>query len=144
MKRHLRPLLAVVFVGLLATPLVIRRLRQAPPAAAEADSLKQYGFRLTEGAKAAGLDFVHEAPTLDSRLAHIMPQVASMGAAVAVVDFDADGHPDLYVTNSKEGSKNRLYRNRGDSTFEDVAGRLGVADLNPPEKGVSMGSVWGD
>ncbi len=32
-----------------------------------------------------------------------------MGAAVSVVDFDRDGLPDLYVTDSKEGSKNRLY-----------------------------------
>ena len=67
-----------------------------------------------------------------------------MGAAVSVVDFDRDGLPDLYVTNSKEGSKNRLYRNRGDGTFEDVAERLGVADLNHAETGVSMGAVWGD
>ena len=67
-----------------------------------------------------------------------------MGAAVAVADFDADGHPDLYVTNSSEGSRNRLYRNRGDGTFEDVAGRFGVADLNQRETGVSMGAVLGD
>jgi len=144
MKRHLRPLVAVVFVALLATPLVLRRIREQSRAAAGSDSLKQYGFRLTESAKAAGLDVVHEAPTLDPKLAHIMPQVASMGAAVAVVDFDADGFADLYVTNSKEGSKNHLFRNRGDGTFEDVAERLGVADLNRAETGVSMGSVWGD
>jgi len=144
MKRYLRPFLALVFVGLLATPLVLRRLRQTSAASAASDPLKQYGFRLTESAKAAGLDFVHEGPTLDPKLAHIMPQVTSMGAAVAVVDFDADGHPDLYVTNSKEGSKNHLYRNRGDGTFEDVAESLGAADLNHPETGVSMGSVWGD
>jgi hypothetical protein len=67
-----------------------------------------------------------------------------MGAAVSVVDFDRDGLSDLYVTNSKEGSRNRLFRNRGDGTFEDVAERLGVADLNHPETGVSMGAVWGD
>ena len=48
-----------------------------------------------------------------------------MGAAVSVVDVDADGLPDLYVTNSREGSNNRLYRNRGDGTFEDVAGAAG-------------------
>jgi hypothetical protein len=99
---------------------------------------------LTESSKAAGLVFVHEAPTLDHKLSHIMPQVASMGAAAAVVDFDADGYADLYVTNSKEGSKNHLFRNLGDGRFEDVADRLGVADLNHPETGVSMGSVWGD
>lgn len=140
-------MLAVVFVGLLATPYLMRRFgpRAAPAApAAGVDARAQYGFRLTESAKAAGLDFVHEAPTLDAKLAHIMPQVASMGAAVSVGDFDADGHPDLYVTNSREGSANRLFRNRGDGTFEDVAARLNVADLNRPETGVSMGSVWGD
>ena len=73
-----------------------------------------------------------------------MPQIASMGAAVSVVDFDRDGWQDLYVTNSGEGSHNRLYRNRGDGTFEDVAGALGVADVNRSGTGVSMGSVWGD
>ncbi len=26
-----------------------------------------------------------------------MPQVASMGAAVSIVDFDRDGWPDIYV-----------------------------------------------
>ena len=60
-----------------------------------------------------------------------MPQVASMGAAVAVVDFDRDGWPDLYVTNSGEGSLNRLYRNRGDGTFEDVAERDGRGRRQP-------------
>ena len=63
---------------------------------------------------------------------------------MAIVDVDADGHADLYVTNSKEGSKNRLYRNKGDGTFEDVAERVGLAALNEPGTGVSMGSVWGD
>jgi hypothetical protein len=118
MTRYAKPLLAVLFVALLATPWLIRRF--------------------------AGLDFVHAAPTFDARLSHIMPQVASMGAAVSVVDVDADGLADLYVTNSGEGSSNRLYRNRGDGTFEDVAPRLGIAALNDPATGVSMGSAWGD
>src|SRR5262245_33859084 len=142
MKRFARPLLAVLFAGLLATPYLMRRLGE--PAASRGGSVERYGFRLVESAKAAGLDFVHEGPTLDPKLAHIMPQVTSMGAAVAVVDFDADGRPDLYVTNSREGSQNRLYRNRGDGTFEDVAAALGVADLNRPQTGVSMGAVFGD
>ncbi len=95
-------------------------------------------------AKGAGIYFQHEGPTLDPKLNHIMPQVASMGAAVSIMDVDADGHNDLYVVNSKEGSFNRLYRNRGDGTFEEIAERLGLADLNRPETGVSMGAVWGD
>jgi hypothetical protein len=73
-----------------------------------------------------------------------MPQVASMGAAVAVADFDRDGWQDFYVTNSGEGSLNRLYRNRGDGTFIDVAAQMGVADVNQRGTGVSMGAVWGD
>jgi enediyne biosynthesis protein E4 len=104
----------------------------------------RYGFRLQESAKAMGVVFTHQAPTFDSRLDHIMPQVAAMGAAVAVVDFDRDGWQDLYVTNSGEGSLNRLYRNNRNDTFTDVAQSVGLADVNRRETGVSMGSVWGD
>ncbi|MFQ5877717.1 MAG: CRTAC1 family protein, partial [Acidobacteriota bacterium] len=45
------------------------------------------------------------------------------GSGVAVADYDADGWPDLFVTNF---GPNILYRNRGDGTFENVAGRLGL------------------
>ena len=146
MTRYARPILALVFMALLATPYLMRRYGPRAPVSADAvgDPRSQYGFRLTEASKPAGIHFVHEAPTLDPKLAHIMPQVASMGAAVSVVDVDADGLPDLYVTNSREGSHNRLYRNRGDGTFEDVAAGVGLADLNHPDTGVSMGAVWGD
>ena len=146
MTRYARPVLALVFIALLATPYLMRRYgpRAAVAAGTVSDPRSQYGFRLKESAKAAGIDFLHEAPTLDAKLAHIMPQVASMGAAVSVVDVDADGLPDLHVTNSREGSHNRLYRNRGDGTFEDIAGRVGLADVNRRENGVSMGAVWGD
>jgi enediyne biosynthesis protein E4 len=144
-----RLILGVLLLVLLATPLVIRTYRRAivqAPAAGlpAADAKARYGFAFTESAKAAGLDFMHQGPTLDPQLAHIMPQVASMGAGLAIVDVDADGHADLYVTNSKEGSKNRLFRNKGDGTFEDIAERVGLAALNEPGTGVSMGSVWGD
>ncbi len=44
--------------------------------------------------------------------------------AVIAGDYDADGRPDLYVSNL--GQENRLYRNKGDGTFEDVAPKLGV------------------
>ena len=146
MKQAARPLVALLFVALLATPFLIRRFGRRSPArpAAGEDVLARYGFRLTESSKAAGIEFRHEAPTLDPKLEHIMPQVAAMGASVSIVDFDRDGNDDIYVTNSKEGSQNHLYRNRGDGTFEDVAASVGLADLNRPETGVSMGAVWGD
>jgi enediyne biosynthesis protein E4 len=146
MNRTARAVLIVLFAGLLLTPFLIRRFSQAgriDPGSAP-NAIAQYGFRLTESATAAGLAFTHSAPSLDPKLAHIMPQVASMGAAVSVVDVDRDGLSDLYVTDSKEGSSNRLFRNKGNGTFEDVAPQFGVADLNRPETGVSMGSVWGD
>jgi hypothetical protein len=143
-----RAVVTVFFVALLATPLVLKRYWYAdahPGDAAGADaSLARNGFRLTEVSKRSGVDFTHTAPTLDAKLAHIMPQVASMGAGVAVVDFDRDGWVDLYVTNSGEGSRNSLFRNKGDGTFEDVAAAVGVADVNAVGTGVSMGSVWGD
>jgi hypothetical protein len=104
----------------------------------------RFGFRLQESAKRIGIDFVHQGPAFDARLEHIMPQVASTGAAVAVVDFDRDGWQDLYVTSSGEGSLNQLFRNKGDGTFEDIAGGVGLADVNRRGTGVSMGSVWGD
>lgn len=40
------------------------------------------------------------------------------GMGVAAADFDADGHPDLYVTRHGD---NAHWRNRGDGTFEEVA-----------------------
>lgn len=46
------------------------------------------------------------------------------GVGVCGADFDADGHPDLYVTGV---GHNVLYRNRGDGTFEDVTEARGVA-----------------
>src|SRR5262249_35921925 len=59
-------------------------------------------------------------------------------------DFDRDGLLDIYVVTSKEGGKNRLYRNKRDGTFEDVAEAMGVADLNRPGTGVCTGAIWAD
>src|SRR3954468_388446 len=108
------------------------------------DATARYGFRLEQVNRAAGVDFVHQAPAFDARLEHIMPQIASTGASVSVVDVDRDGWPDFYATTSSEGGLNRLSRNRGDGTFVDVAGAMGVADVNRAGTGASMGSVWGD
>ncbi|NYF78085.1 CRTAC1 family protein [Granulicella arctica] len=145
----LRIILAIFFAGLLATPMVLKKRfarRQADRQTTldAQTSLARHGFYLQEVSHAAGIDFVHQAPVLDAKLAHIMPEVASMGASVSVVDFDRDGWPDLYVTNSAIGSQNHLYRNMHDGTFKDVATDLGVSDVNQAGTGVSMGAVWGD
>src|ERR1700674_4006131 len=147
-NRVARALLGLFFIALLATPLVIKQMsvRQATGSTLEAKAaaLTRHGFYLEEVAHAAGIDFVHQAPALDHQLDPIMPEIASLGAAVSIVDFDRDGWPDIYVTNSCVGCKNALYRNLGDGTFRDVAAELGIADVNQPGTGVSMGAVWGD
>ena len=99
---------------------------------------------MTDATAEAGIDFVHEKPELDPVLDPIMPHLTALGASVSVTDFDNDGWQDLYVTRSRQGSSNALYRNQGDGTFADVAEAAGLAAMNEPGSGVSMGSVWGD
>jgi hypothetical protein len=143
-SRSTRIGLALLFAGLLATPLVYKRVSGKHRAESEANDISRYGLHLTESASASGITFKHQAPTLDTKLSHIMEQVASMGAAVSVVDFDRDGWQDIYVVSSAEGSRNALYRNLHNGSFEDVALDAGLADLNTPGTGVSTGAVWGD
>ena len=143
-----RVILDIIFVALLAAPLIIRQVSARREAAQakldESQALARYGFHLQEVSQQAGIHFIHQPPTLDPKLDHIMPEVASMGASVSVVDFDRDGWPDFYVTNSAIGSQNHLYRNLHDGTFQDVGARMGLADVNREGTGVSMGAVWGD
>src|SRR4051812_9552380 len=109
--------------------------------AAGGDAARRYGFRLEQVNRAAGINFVHQAPVFDARLEHIMPQIASTGASVSVADVDRDGWPDFYATTSSEGGLNRLYRNRGDGTFVDVAGARGVAAVDQAGPRAPRGAV---
>src|SRR3954471_19531178 len=70
----------------------------------------------------AGIRFRHEnSPTPDKYL------VETMGSGAAFIDYDGDGYLDIFLVNGgwvPGTTKNRnfnhaLYRNRGDSTFED-------------------------
>jgi hypothetical protein len=147
-NRIARVLLALFFIALLATPFVIKRIsagREADKSKTDAaTALARHEFYLEDVSHSAGINFIHQSPKLDPKLDPILPEVASMGASVSIVDFDRDGWPDIYVTNSAIGSKNALYRNMHDGTFKDVAGEVGIADVNQPGTGVSTGAVWGD
>jgi len=138
----------VFFVLVLASPVFINNYSgtkvSADNADAESFSLKQFGFYLQNVTENVGVNFIHQSPKLDSQLDHILPQIASMGASVSIVDFDQDGWNDFYLTNSQYGSKNALYHNQKDGTFKEVADLMGIADVNRKGTGVSMGAVWGD
>jgi enediyne biosynthesis protein E4 len=133
---------AIIAVPFLAAILLAMRLDRGP-SRATADAARP-GFVLRDETAAAGIRFVHQRPSFDPKIAGIEPHVAALGASVSVADFDGDGAPDLYFTNSRFGAPNALYRNRGDGAFEEVSASLGLADLNRPGEGVSMGAVWGD
>jgi hypothetical protein len=144
----LRILLPLLLVGLIGLAAVLSRRSGKPQGGSQAleqgAAVTRYGFALREVSKESGVDFVHQAPTFDARLGHIMPQMNAMGAAVAVADFDNDGWSDFFVANSKEGSACALYRNLGDGKFADVAAAMGLADLNQAGSGIVSGALWGD
>jgi hypothetical protein len=143
----LRILVSIVFFALIgALPILAHvSVSQGHHSGGEGtDALSQVGFRFQEVSREAGIDFTHAAPQLDPKLDHIMPEVASMGAGVSIVDYDRDGLDDIYVVSSGETAPNKLYRNLGNGRFEDVAAQVGLAAVNSPETGVSMGAIWGD
>jgi len=136
------------FVTLLVTPYVMNQLdlwkSDVDSTIDMETAIQRYGFFLEEASDEIGISFKHESPELDKKLNHILPQVASVGASVSVVDFDNDGFQDIYLTNSRYRTKNALFQNSGEDTFRDVASEVGVANLNKDKTGVSMGAVWGD
>jgi hypothetical protein len=142
----IRSVFGVLFLALMAAPLAFQWWSNDASGSdlSRETALERYGFVLEERASEVGIDFTHEAPELDTALAHILPEVAQVGASVSVADVDEDGYSDLYFTNSRYGTQNALYRNQGDGTFENVAPSLDLAAVNQKGTGTSMGSVWGD
>ncbi len=139
----------ILFISLLAFPAFMQRKANRPvekidDAAAKAYAMDLFGFYLNDVSSDLGVLFTHESPQLDPRLDHILPTIASMGAAVSVADFNNDGWNDFYLTTSKYGKSNVLYKNLGDGSFEEVAEMLGIGNVNIEGTGVSMGSVWAD
>lgn len=75
-----------------------------------------------------------------TQAAGLIEAVNSISAQWA--DFDNDGWLDLFVC--CEAQPNRLYRNRGDGTFEDVAERAGVRGVGGTYKGCTWADVDND
>jgi hypothetical protein len=86
-----------------------------------------------ERAEAAGLGRVHRA-FLPNAARNVPIPGEHMPPGAAVLDFDGDGREDLFVPG---GDGNRLYRNRGDGTFEDVTAKAGVGG----QEGEAVGAL---
>lgn len=91
----------------------------------------------------AGIQFRHVNREFKNPYAHIMAGYTSLGASVAIADFDGDGWEDFFLTTSDEKGKNKLYRNNGNFTFTDVAEMAGVANGNDAAN-AGADAIWFD
>jgi hypothetical protein len=93
------------------------------PAAAEAPWFRDIALE-------AGVAAHHHNRSFENPYAHIMEGYTALGAAVAIADYDGDGLDDLFVTDSRDGGANHLFRNLGGLRFVDLARTAGVAEGN--------------
>ncbi len=119
---------AAVVLALLAHAGCGRR-SGTPEAAAPAPPAPGNPVQFTDVTRSAGITFVHNSGAFGKKY---LPE--TMGSGVAFLDYDGDGHQDLFFVQSADWpEKHRkkaipaLYRNRGDGTFEDVTQRAGLA-----------------
>jgi len=119
--------------GAVAMPLLGQGGHHAPPPPPPGvKAIKCVGHpvpQLEDVTKGSGIRFVHTAAPEKKYI------VESMGGGVLLLDFDRDGWPDLYFTNSPtvemamkgEKSPGALFHNNHDGTFTDVTAKAGVA-----------------
>ena len=146
---------AAVATGIVVVVLVQRVPVQEPPLADPAAtgprlpkaSVAAPPLRFANIAAEAGVHFVHDNGAYGERL---LPE--TMGGGVAFFDYDNDGDPDLLLVNSShwpwrpapaEPPTSRLYRNRGDGSFDDVSAAAGMA-LQLYGMGVAVADVDDD
>ena len=124
----------------------LAELRSEPPFRA---LVEQGAEPLTfeDRAAAAGLDFVHQN---GASFARQLPETMSGG--VALLDYDCDGRLDVYCVQGGTFPPapdaplgDRLFRNKGDGTFEDATERSGLSKLaGGYGHGVAVGDVDND
>ncbi len=93
-------------------------------------SLPNMGIRFVDVAKQAGIN--HKTTFGDERRNRYL--LETTGCGIAFVDYDGDGWLDIFQVNgtrldgppTDDAPTNRLYRNKGDGTFEDVSDRAGI------------------
>src|SRR5262249_22768783 len=120
-----------------AAALASRPARPAPPA-----RTGLAGPRFEDVASRCGIDFRYDSGATGDRFIG-----DTMGGGVALFDADNDGWLDIYLVNGcalpvdpdHPPAPNKLYRNNGDGTFEDVTVRAGVGG-----RGYGMGCAVGD
>jgi len=83
---------------------------------------------VTDITKKTVIHFVHTAAPEKKYI------VESMSGGVLIIDYDRDGWPDIYFTNSPtvdmalkgEKARSALYHNNHDGTFTDVTAKAGI------------------
>ncbi len=104
--------------------------------------------RFVDAAQSAGLHF-----TFDNGLETLHQMPETMSGGVGLLDYDGDGWLDVYVVQGgrfppKAGAPNtgdRLFRNKGNGTFEDVSVQSRIASLpRGYGHGVAVGDVDND
>src|SRR5712692_1452174 len=87
-------------------------------------------------AKTAGVDFLNRYYPLFLNQPLKFGMIRYGPAGITAVDYNNDGFYDLFIP---DGLESKLFRNRGDGTFEDVTAKAGLAGLD----GVSV-AVFAD
>jgi len=118
----------------------------AAPEAGEPEPGEAERIRFRDTSATSGVDFQHVSGMHPDR-----PFPTNFGSSLAAFDYDGDGHQDLYCGTNRElpldapsrSGGCRLYRNRGDGTFQDVTGAAGVG-FRGFNHGATAGDVDGD
>jgi len=92
--------------------------------------------QFTDVAKTAGVDFMNRYYPLFLNQPLKFGMIRYGPGGITAVDYDNDGFYDLFIP---DGVESKLFRNRGDGTFEDVTAKAGVSGLD----GVSV-AVFAD